>query len=315
MTIVAGFTGKGVLEPGVGFFADRHYVVLGADSEESGGYIKSAVRKVATVDKGDCKCLIAGAGSGDFIDFAIQESATKLSLGSSLADIRRQIEAVVSDIYATRIAQYPPDEQREHRFELLCGIWVRNEGVQLVRVTRAVSLVLDSPATIGIGADLARYIIDSFNYPNMTLYHATRLTAYLLSEVKKHVPMCGGTSQVVWMDETGKSMELLPGSVGEHERSTALVMSTIGHTLLHFADPMGWGFNLSRVDVVVDDAAARLKEALKEGWGPLHDMFSSPPPAEPTEPTPSSTSHSTQGLLGPPPSTTPDKFPSGPSSE
>src|SRR5258708_6437728 len=49
VTIIAGF-------PITGF------VLLGADAEEGGGYAKSSVRKIATIDDADYKCLIGGAG-------------------------------------------------------------------------------------------------------------------------------------------------------------------------------------------------------------------------------------------------------------
>src|SRR4051812_10492822 len=72
MTIVAGF-------PGLNF------VVLAADSEEGGGIAKSSVHKIALIDKTNCKCLIGGAGHGDFIALAVQQAEEQIP---ATADIK-----------------------------------------------------------------------------------------------------------------------------------------------------------------------------------------------------------------------------------
>src|SRR6266850_881059 len=135
MTIVAGFPGKGMVDKNGTFISDRAFVVLAADSEEGGAVLKSSVRKIATIDKGDCKCLIAGAGSGNFIDFATQEVERRLAAPFSLAKVRPLLETVVTEVHVNRIRRhFPPEQHNDLEFELLCAIWVKGEGVQLVRV-------------------------------------------------------------------------------------------------------------------------------------------------------------------------------------
>jgi len=260
MTIVAGFLGKPTpAAPG--------FVVLAADSEESGGLIKSSVRKIAKIDKGECKVLVAGAGHGDFIDFAIEQIESDLAPPFERSAIRIMIERIVTDIYSTRIDTYPASGQDVLEFELLCAIWVAGDpSVDFVRVRRALSLALTRPTTIGIGTYLAGYLIATFYTPGLPWYHNTRFAVYLLAQVKKHVASCGGTSQVVWLDGNGVMDDLWPSTISQHELSTSVVMGGGARLLFDFVDPLGWGFDLSKVDQVVDDAAAKIKAEVKQLW-------------------------------------------------
>jgi hypothetical protein len=124
MTIVAGF-------PGIGF------VVLAADSEEGGGLAKSSVHKIALVDKGDSKCLIGGAGHGDFIDLAVQHADEQIPANADLKMIRLRLEKIVTDIYTQRIETYPEHQREQCEFHLLCALWSKKDltkGPQLVAI-------------------------------------------------------------------------------------------------------------------------------------------------------------------------------------
>lgn len=276
MTIVAGFVGEPTAQiPG--------FAVLGADSEESGGLIKSSVRKIAKIDKEFCTVLVAGAGHGDFIDYAIEQIENELEPHSSRQDIRSTIERIVTEVYSNKIDTYPASQRDELEFELLCALRVPGSPkVDLVRVRRALSLALKVPTTIGIGGYLARYIIATFYTPGLPLYHNTRFAVYLLAQVKKHVTSCGGASQVVWLDGNGETGELWPASVSQHELSTSVVMEGGAKWLFDFVDPMGWGFDLSKVDKVVDDVGKKIKDDLEKFWQRRQDPATSSPSPSPS---------------------------------
>jgi len=265
MTIVAGFPGKGMQVSGENN-PERAFVLLAADSEESGYVLKSSVRKIAAIEKTKWKCLIGGAGGGQFIDFAVQEIGQRLPDGLTLTELREGIEKIVTEIHQKRIR---PLKESGHEFELLCALWVSGEGVQLVKVGRGCSLIECQPITIGYGEHLARYLIDTYYVWDRPLYHVMRLAVYLLSQVKKFVLSCGGASQIMWIDDAGLIGEMPLETVTEHERSNTAVMTVGPRGLLYLADPDGWGKNLSKVEGVIDDVGKMVKDNIRKHYPEL----------------------------------------------
>src|SRR5436190_18213696 len=131
MTIIAGLLGP-------------DFVVLGSDSEEGRSVGKATVRKIAKVEKGlpvECRCLIGGAGNGNFIDLAVQEFHRQLVSPFSIHSVGQLLEDVVTSIHADRIDKLPAPQRSDAQFELLCGIWVAKEGIKLLKVGRGFHLV------------------------------------------------------------------------------------------------------------------------------------------------------------------------------
>jgi len=263
MTIVAGFCGKGL---GSGN-TDTPYVVLGADSEEVGPAITSPVRKIEVITGEGYKILLAGAGNGDFIDLAIQQVRTDIQPAFTLESIREQIEDILTQIYKDRIDDYPPHQQDDLGFSLLGAVWVQGETVQMIKVKRSLGLIATRPTTIGAGSDLANYLIANFHFDGMYSYPATRLMVYLLMQVKKYVPDCGGNSQVVAIDGNGNVTELWPSTIAQHELSISTIMDGGGKWLFYYADPMGFNYNLAAVDHAIDVAAGFIKSEIKARMG------------------------------------------------
>lgn len=275
MTIVVGFPGKGYLDQQRNWFPDRPYVVLAADSEEGNDLIKSSARKVVTIDKGNCKCILAGSGGdGDFIDAAIQEIGETITEPYSLGSLRAQMKDVVTRIHLEDVDTYHEDDRQDHEFRLLAGIWVKDEGVQLVGLKRSLCVIQDRPSAIGIGLYLARYLIDTYHFPNLPLYHATRLAIYLLAEVKKYASGCSGPTQLVWVEGNGRSEEYLPDSITAHEKAASVVTGA-AKLLLHFAEPWGWQGNFERIDAQVDTIASQMKSDFRRLW---QSAFPTPSP-------------------------------------
>jgi 20S proteasome alpha/beta subunit len=249
MTIVAGFPGNG-------------FVVLAADSDETGGLTKSSVRKIAVIDKADCKCIIGGAGNGDFIDLAVQQLNAELQPPFSVSAINELIEDIVTQIYADRIDTYPAHEQDSLGFELLCAVWVKDDQLapQLIRVRRALHLVRTAPETIGIGSYLARYLIATLARPQMSLMNAYRLAVYLVAQVKKHAQDCGGSSQVIGITSDGTTVQLWPATITQHEYTASVVMERAMPFLLYTTDPHA--IDAERINKAVDFAAEQIKKEL-----------------------------------------------------
>ena len=266
MTVIAGI-------PGVGTPSDDQlpFVVMGADSEEvsqgEGSSYSSTVRKIEIIEGTGFKCAIGGAGNGDFIDAAIQQARTEMQPPFTLESIREQIEDIVTQIYVDRIDQYPAHQQDDLAFSLLGAIWVEGtRDVELIKVRRALSLIRDKPTSIGLGGDLTHYIISNLYFAGMRAYAATRFMVYLLAQLKKFVPDVGGNSQVVVLDGDGTTTELFQETVTQHDLSTSTVMEG-AKWLFHYVNPMGFGYDMNRVDGVVDLVAVELKAELRRRIG------------------------------------------------
>lgn len=268
MTAIAGF-------PGIGVPGDLRlpFVILGADSEETDGdgasTFSSSVRKIEVIDGESFKCILGGAGNGEFIDLAIQQARTDIQDASSLDALREEIEDIVTEIYTERIDQYPAHQQDDLAFTLLGAIWIPGStDVQLIRIKRAWSLVQTKPTSIGLGRDLAHYILSNFCLPELGAYSLTRLMVYLLSQLKRYVPDVGGNTQIVVLDGKGQITELVSATIAQHELSTSTVSLGI-KWLFNIADPMGFNYDMTQVDNVVDGVADVLKSELRKSIGGL----------------------------------------------
>lgn len=240
MTIVAGF-------PGMGF------VVLAADSEEGGGIAKSSVHKIATVDKGDAKLLIGGAGHGDFIDLAVQHADESITKNDNLKSIRQKLETIVTEIYSKRIDHYPEHERSDLEFGLLCALWSKKDTLpQLVRVRRSACLIRKAPEAIGIGTYLARYLIATLGDQVMDADQIVRLAAYVIGQAKKYVNGCGGATQVLAVGMSGEIHEMPESVISQHEMSTELVVEDVGKVIFYATDPMKTEFDGDKIREALD---------------------------------------------------------------
>jgi 20S proteasome alpha/beta subunit len=244
MTIVAGFPTPDA-------------VVLAADSEEGGGISKSSVHKIAVIDKGNCKCLIGGAGHGDFIDLATQHADEQIPTNADLKVVRQKLEAIVTDIYAKRIDLYPDHQREDLAFDLLCALWSKKDGIpRLVRVRRSACLVRKTPEAIGIGTYLARYLMatlgdDSLNWPQ-----AIRLAVYVIAQAKKYVSYCGGGTQVVILKSDGGVTEVPPILISQYELTTSLIVEDVAKILFYGTDPILTGMDGDKIKTAVESGIA-----------------------------------------------------------
>jgi 20S proteasome alpha/beta subunit len=262
MTAIAGF-------PGIGVPGDPKlpYVILGADSEETGEGFSASVRKIEVIEGDGFKCALAGSGNGDFIDLAIQQVRSNIQPPFTLESVREQIEEIVTTIYNERIDRYPGHQHDDLEFSLLGAVWVAGvRDVHLIRIRRALSLVQTKPTSLGLGRDLAYFVLETLYLPGINAYSGTRLMVYLLAQLKKHVPDVGGKTQVVVLDGDGKLSELWESTITQHELSTSTVMDG-AKWLFHLADPMGAGYDMVKVDQAVDLVSGQLKTELRKAVG------------------------------------------------
>lgn len=251
MTLIVGFPVPGA-------------VILGADGEEGTSIHKAAVRKIAPISGPGYTCAVGGAGDANFIDLAVQEASESIRQLSppTLADIRRCIEKVVTEIYAERIDQLPPNKARNAEFELLCAIWAeQDKKAQLIKVGRGYSLIRQGPDLSGTGTYLASYLIETLaESPNRR--QAERLAAYVLAQAKAHVQSVGGASQIIVVTDEGRA-ELVPkGVIEEDEFAGQSVMGAV-RLLFNWMDLIGTRGDIGQLNKVADDVITIIKDAFK----------------------------------------------------
>lgn len=245
-------------------FPSPKYVVLGSDSEATGSQTKGTVQKIANVSAHNCTCFVGGAGNGDFIDFASQEIARTLSSIAqkwTVDSARTQIEGVVTDIYNTRIDALPPHEQDSAAFILLVAIAVPGEAPRLVKISRGLSVYQGTPIAVGSGQPLARYLIATLHSPDSTERHHTRLAAYIIAQAKRYAPYCGGPTDVVVLRADGTAIHILPAVINIDEETTQIAAEAAG-VHVTYLDPIGWGWDLSKIDGVIDGMAETMKKKM-----------------------------------------------------
>jgi hypothetical protein len=282
MTIVAGMLGPG-------------FAVLGSDSEESKGLGKATVRKIAKVEKGSPKqvcCLIGGAGSGSFIDSAVQQFDEELPSKCSLKDVRDLLKDIVTKVHQEDIDKLPEPSRADASFELLSAVWVKDEGVRLIRTGRGFSLLQPTRCAIGWGDYLADYLFATYAYDNMGVRKCTRLITYVIAEVSKHAQYCGGPSQIMTIGNDGEPSEMHASFKSLDERSCAIAVEGAS-SLLNQLDPVGFGLDLTKIDQFVDIAAGFIKQRLHQTFEkefqvlkPLLDGVSQPATQDPSSPKP-----------------------------
>ncbi len=265
MTLIAGFFARsGALKPHPDALSEPDAIILAADSEEGGSLIKTSVRKIARIEKPGCVCFVGGAGNGDFIDLAVEEAERELLGPFNHDGVKATLEKVVTAIYMERIDRYPANERDVLGFTLLCAIWVAGDGARLVKVDRHFSLTLKRPTAIGSGTYLARYLFDTLYSDNIAIVTGWRFAAYLVAQVKKHVPGCGGTTQAIYLLGDGRWEELYPNTIDLAETSTAVVMESGAKWLMVLADPWINNWDEKKVDEAINALAERVKRDMHE---------------------------------------------------
>jgi 20S proteasome alpha/beta subunit len=247
MTIVAGFPGSG-------------FVALAADSEEGGGIAKSSVHKIALIDKGNCKCLIGGAGHGDFIDLAVQHAEEQIPVTGDVKVIRQKLETIVTDIYANRIERYPEHQQDQLSFELLCAVWSKKDGQpKLVRVVRSAALVKKTPEAIGSGTYLARYLFDTLggSTGGLNILQAMRLLTHVIAQAKKYVSYCGGATQAVSIASDGRYVEIPENLINQYRLMDSVIVEDIARVVFYATDPISTEMNGEKLKLALEAGIAQ----------------------------------------------------------
>jgi len=169
--------------------------VFCSDTEGSSTNFKAFRRKVLSPVTGRCRWIYTGAGDADFLDMAARKieervRATKVDSIDGFTDI---VEDVIVSVYERNIAAYPDDEKPS--FSMIIGV-AAGDRTELLR-TNVTSVVRGaSHECVGIGSPLGKFIIDKLESTVTDSIEATIISMYMLQQVRRYAPNCGGFSQV-----------------------------------------------------------------------------------------------------------------------
>lgn len=179
-------------------------IVLGADTEESGGYpgdIKTSGQKVLIRSQGqDGVMAVTGAGDAGYLDAVFQELEKSFL---DLPDDNR--EARISETYKAFYEEhvlglYQFDQFRRPEndpdFDLILAMDRKPDRRTLLVNSRKTLRHCYDFVTVGAGAEHARMLLDRTYSPHMSVGMGAILAAYTIFSTKEHVSGCGKKTEV-----------------------------------------------------------------------------------------------------------------------
>jgi hypothetical protein len=198
-------------------------LVIGADSEESTGYLKSTQQKLSPLflgvplgnnpDPPSGVCVFTGAGDGGYID-AITEDLAEVLYDQTLHGhlLKKALGKRLKEFYKDHVIPFAafPDNDRPS-MELLIAVQKHQHNLY---VTNRTTIRRSSPyGVVGIGGTFAKNILDSLWRPASTKQIAV-LAVYILAMVKENVEGCGkGSSVMILHDWLIQDNPNAPGSM------------------------------------------------------------------------------------------------------
>jgi hypothetical protein len=188
VTIAAGF----VREEGV---------LLCADTEHTGWTSKFHDSKLDHFEIPGGKIAFALAGNSSFAWSAIQKCRDRLQ-GVAPQDIMVELEQLLETEYRRHVLGHP--NYADVRYDLLVAVWAPPERVALYATSETCIRKIDGFECIGIGCELASFIIRPTFLRLMPERKALSLAAYALVEVKESISGCKGMSVYLLLQNDGK---------------------------------------------------------------------------------------------------------------
>ena len=183
----------------------RDSVVLAADTEITGfvgKWRREKIRNCVWTSKIGIATVFAGT-----VEFAIMACDKVFSrlldvTTPEVPSILNIIEGTICEVYEGPVAAFPgPDKPN---FSLLLGIRLFDDDfVHFIKTSDTAVRRADAFESIGIGAELARYIGSKLFHGGMSLDEGAVLAAYVLHEVKNNVSGCGGSSLILALEPNG----------------------------------------------------------------------------------------------------------------
>jgi hypothetical protein len=181
-------------------------VILYADTEWSCATMKIQRPKhwrLGTIP-GRLRCAIAGAGDEDYLRLAIQ--FLKAGLKNVQSPLRsshvfQALSQAIRDVYTNHI--YPDPNGNDNEFGMLVAVSTPEDAPVIFKTVGTGLLIVDDYEHLGVGYEMAGYLISKIFMSEMPIAVAELLAAYVLWEVKSHVQACGGDTVLYALGNDG----------------------------------------------------------------------------------------------------------------
>src|ERR1039458_8058066 len=198
-------------------FLYRGGALLCTDTELTGGTLKTQAAKIVSFGCKGGMLSFAYAGNYDYALCVIDKRRRKLA-SVTAAELLPELERIIDKEYR-RLVLSNPNQTWDHTlpYSFLISFSAPPDGVKMF-VARQTSLrqVL-SYECIGVGSDLASYLIGDHSVVGMSERRILSLAAFMLANVKANVSGCGGMSHFLGIRDDGAMAEfysaVVPGFV------------------------------------------------------------------------------------------------------
>ena len=174
-------------------------IILCADTEHTGDVSKFQASKIIPIDE---NTFLTGAGSTDYILMTADKLRDELkeTRPANSSDARRIVEKVVRDVYAEHIFSFydASDPYRPQMF-LITAIRCSGGDLALIKTTDSATRLGKDFEFTGTGQPIFEYWCRYFYRDRLTMEGMAMLALFMLKEVKKVHPSCGGASHVSYL--------------------------------------------------------------------------------------------------------------------
>ena len=194
-------------------------VLICADTMVSKPTVSSYESKLMGYKFDDGIAVFAFAGHVGLAENAIQRCEDDLRKTSqrprTKAEIMESVRRILKYEYEERILKYSLVGS-DYDYNIVIAVWSKADGVGLYRThTSALNRTRRGYECIGVGDDLAEYLIRGSYARGYDVRHVTGLMAYVLAEIKAFMPASVGGSMILLRISSDGEPSIMPGTVME----------------------------------------------------------------------------------------------------
>ena len=171
-------------------------IILCADTEHADDVRKFQAPKIHAIGE---HTLLSGAGTTDYILMAAEKlrDEMKCAQPQNPSDARDRVEELVHGIYTRHIFSfYEASDPYRPQIQLIVAMRCADGNLALVRTNDSAAILSQNFEVSGTGAPIFDYWLRYFYREKLSMAGMATLAIFMLKEVKKAHPHCGGSSQV-----------------------------------------------------------------------------------------------------------------------
>ena len=174
-------------------------IILCADTEHADDVRKFQAPKIHTIGE---HTLLTGAGTTDYIMMAAEKlrDEMKCAQPQNASDARDRVEELVHGIYTRHIFSfYEVSDPYRPQIQLIVAMRCADGNLALVRTNDSAAILSEKFEVSGTGSPIFDYWLRYFYREKLSMEGMAMLALFMLKEVKKVHPACGGTSHIFYL--------------------------------------------------------------------------------------------------------------------